>query len=112
MLKALILFFAPTDEAFEALPEGVLEQLLLPENQEALTSILTYHVVPGEVPASEIESGPVPTAEGGEVDVTADGGTVTVNGATVVEPDVMASNGVIHVIDQVLLPPTLDLSTL
>lgn len=99
--------FAPTDEAFAALPEGVLEQLLLPENEEALTQILTYHVVEGEVPSSAVETGAVPTVEGSDLDVVADGG-VTVNGATVVAPDVEASNGVIHVIDAVLIPPSVD----
>lgn len=104
--------FAPTDEAFEALPEGTLDTLLLPENQEALTQILTYHVVSGEILASDIETGAVATVEGGDVDVVADAGSVTVNGAAVTQPDIVASNGVIHVIDTVLLPPSLDLSTL
>jgi len=100
--------FAPTDEAFAALPEGVLDQLLLPENQEVLAQILTYHVVAGEVPSSEVQTGMVPSVEGSDLDIVADGGSVTVNGANVVTPDVMASNGVIHVIDTVLLPPSVD----
>ncbi len=104
--------FAPTDEAFAALPAGVLDKLLLPENQEVLTQILTYHVVPAEVPSSAIEPGMVTTVEGGDVDIAADGGTVTVNGATVTMPDVMASNGVIHVIDSVLVPSTVNVSAL
>ena len=104
--------FAPTDEAFEALPEGVLDSLLLPENQEVLSQILTYHVVPAEVLSSEIAPGAVETVEGGEVDIAVDGDTVSVNDATVVMPDVMASNGVIHVIDSVLVPPTVDVSAL
>ena len=105
--------FAPTDEAFAALPEGTLDQLLLPENQEALTEILTYHVVEGAVPSSEIESGAVPTVEGEDLNVAVDANGVMVNDtATVVQPDVAADNGVIHVIDTVLLPPTFDPASL
>ncbi len=95
--------FAPTDAAFEALPDGVLESLLEPENVETLQRILTYHVVPGAVFSTDIEPGDVATVEGSTVTLaTADG--VTVNGATVVLADVEASNGVIHVIDRVILP--------
>ncbi|MGB3636605.1 MAG: fasciclin domain-containing protein [Rivularia sp. (in: cyanobacteria)] len=104
--------FAPTDEAFTALPAGVLEKLLLPKNKAALTKILTYHVVAGNVPASAVKTGPVPSVEGANLNLTADAGNVTVNGAKVVQADVAASNGVIHVIDAVLLPPNLDLSAL
>ncbi|MGB7087944.1 MAG: fasciclin domain-containing protein [Phormidesmis sp.] len=104
--------FAPTDEAFAALPEGTLDTLLLPENQDVLTEILTYHVVSGEIPSSDVETGAVTTVEGEDLDVVADAEGVMVNGASVVQPDVMASNGVIHVIDTVLLPPSLDLSSL
>ena len=100
--------FAPTDEAFAALPEGVLDKLLLPENKEVLTQILTYHVASGAVTSADLESGMVPTLEGTDVDVVVDGGTVTVNGAEVVQPDVTASNGVIHVIDTVLIPEGVD----
>ncbi len=100
--------FAPTDEAFAALPEGVLDKLLLPENKAVLAQILTYHVVSGEVPSSAVETGMVPTVEGADLDVVAEGGSVTVNGANVVSTDVMASNGIIHVIDAVLIPPTVD----
>ncbi|MGB3293773.1 MAG: fasciclin domain-containing protein [Phormidesmis sp.] len=105
--------FAPTDEAFAALPEGTLDQLLLPENQEALTEILTYHVVEGAVPSTEIESGEVSTVEGEALDIAVDADGVMVNDmATVVQPDVVADNGIIHVIDTVLLPPTFDLASL
>lgn len=104
--------FAPTDEAFAALPEGVLDSLLLPENQEVLAQILTYHVVPGEVLAADVTTGPAATVEGSELDLVADGGTVTVNGATVSTADVVASNGVIHVIDTVLVPESVDVSAL
>ena len=99
--------FAPTDEAFAALPAGVLDALLLPENKDVLTQILTYHVVPGTVMAADITDGDVATVEGQTVTLsTADG--VTVNGAKVVQADVVADNGVIHVIDAVILPPGVD----
>jgi uncharacterized surface protein with fasciclin (FAS1) repeats len=103
--------FAPTDEAFEALPEGVLDALLLPENKDALTSILTYHVVSGEVMAADVTAGDVPTVEGSTIAITTDDG-VKVNEATVIATDVDASNGVIHVIDAVLVPPTVDVAEL
>jgi uncharacterized surface protein with fasciclin (FAS1) repeats len=99
--------FAPTDEAFAALPEGVLDALLLPENKETLVKILTYHVVPGAVMSTDIAPGEVATVEGQSVELATDGG-VTVNGANVVQADVVASNGVIHVIDAVILPPDVD----
>ncbi|MEM6838409.1 MAG: fasciclin domain-containing protein [Cyanobacteria bacterium P01_C01_bin.120] len=104
--------FAPTDDAFAALPEGVLDALLLPENKDTLTQILAYHVVPAEVPASAVETGAVASVAGEDLNLVADGSGVMVNEATVVTADVMASNGVIHVIDSVLLPPSLDLSAL
>jgi uncharacterized surface protein with fasciclin (FAS1) repeats len=103
--------FAPTDEAFEALPEGVLDALLLPENKDALTSILTYHVVSGEVMAADVTAGDVPTVEGSTIAITTDGG-VKVNEANVTTTDVDASNGVIHVIDAVLVPSTVDVAAL
>jgi uncharacterized surface protein with fasciclin (FAS1) repeats len=103
--------FAPTNEAFAALPPGVLDALLLPENKDTLTKILTYHVVDGEVTSDQITDGDVPTLEGESVTVsTADG--VTVNGAMVVAADVAASNGVIHVIDAVLVPSDVDVAAL
>ena len=103
--------FAPSDDAFAALPAGLLEKLLLPENKAVLTSILTYHVVSGMVMSADIIAGDVPTVEGSNVALdTANG--VTVNGATVTTADVAASNGVIHVIDAVIVPPTVDLSKL
>lgn len=99
--------FAPTDDAFAALPEGVLDALLLPENKDVLTKILTYHVVPGQVMAADVTDGDVATVEGQTIALsTADG--VTVNGAKVVQADVVADNGVIHVIDAVILPPDVD----
>jgi uncharacterized surface protein with fasciclin (FAS1) repeats len=103
--------FAPTDEAFAALPAGVLDALLLPENKDALTKILTYHVVAGKVMAADVTDGDVPTVEGQTVALsTADG--VTVNGAKVIQADVETSNGVIHAIDAVILPPDVDVNAL
>jgi uncharacterized surface protein with fasciclin (FAS1) repeats len=103
--------FAPTDDAFAALPEGLLEKLLLPENVAVLTSILTYHVVPGLVMSADVMAGDVATVEGSTIAIATDAG-VTVNGANVTTVDVTASNGVIHVIDQVIVPPTVDLASL
>ncbi|WP_375340934.1 fasciclin domain-containing protein [Lyngbya confervoides] len=99
--------FAPTDEAFAALPEGTVETLLKPENKDVLTKILTYHVIPGSVTSDQVTSGSVPTVEGQsvEIDVDASSGSVKVNGANVVKTDIAATNGVIHVIDAVILPP-------
>ena len=103
--------FAPTDEAFAALPAGVVDALLLPENKAVLAQILTYHVVSGKVMAADVTDSDVATVEGQTVKLsTADG--VTVNGAKVVAADVAASNGVIHAIDTVILPPGVDVSTL
>lgn len=97
--------FAPTNEAFAALPEGTLDELLKPENKERLVAILTYHVVSGEVMSSDLTDGMTATVNGAEVTVnTANGAQV--NGANVVTADVDASNGVVHVIDAVILPPT------
>ncbi|MEM7724065.1 MAG: fasciclin domain-containing protein [Pseudomonadota bacterium] len=96
--------FAPTDEAFAALPEGTVEDLLKPENLETLTAILTYHVVPGKVMSGDLSNGmEAATVEGSDVTIMTDGG-VTVEGASVVTADIETSNGVIHVIDQVILP--------
>jgi uncharacterized surface protein with fasciclin (FAS1) repeats len=103
--------FAPTDEAFAALPAGVLDALLLPENKETLAKILTYHVVAAMVMSSDVTDGDVATVEGQKIKLSTMGG-VTVNGATVVIPDVSASNGVIHAIDAVILPPGVDVAAL
>ena len=96
--------FAPTDAAFAKLPAGTLETLLKPENKEKLAGILTYHVVPGKVMAADVKSGKVKTVNGKELDVKAWSGKVSVDGANVTTADVAASNGVIHVIDTVVLP--------
>ncbi len=97
--------FAPTDEAFAALPEGTVETLLMEENRDQLTEILTYHVIAGEVMSGDLSDGmEAETVAGAPVTITTDGG-VMVNDASVVQADIEASNGVIHVIDTVLLPP-------
>ncbi|WP_309663379.1 fasciclin domain-containing protein [Tabrizicola sp.] len=97
--------FAPTDAAFAALPAGTVEDLLKPENKDKLIAILTYHVVAGKVMSTDLTEGmKAATVNGAEVTITLDGGP-KVNGAVISAPDVAASNGVIHVIDSVILPP-------
>ncbi len=103
--------FAPTNDAFAALPAGLVDALLLPENKDALTQILTYHVVAGKVMAADVVAGDVPTVQGTNITITTDGG-VKIFDANVVQTDVLASNGVIHVIDQVLVPDGLDVEAL
>lgn len=99
--------FAPTDAAFAALPAGTVENLLKPENKDQLVAILTYHVLPAEVMSSAITSEMSPaTVQGATVKVAPMDGKVMVNDATVTTADVDASNGVIHVIDKVILPPS------
>ncbi|WP_254566263.1 fasciclin domain-containing protein [Oscillatoria sp. HE19RPO] len=97
--------FAPTDAAFAALPEGTLEQLLQPENRDMLVQILTYHVVEGSVMSGDLSTTEVPSLEGRPINVTVGDDGVMVNSANVVQADIEASNGVIHVIDKVILPP-------
>ncbi len=96
--------FAPTDEAFAKLPAGTVEDLLKPENKEKLVAILTYHVVPGKVLAADVSTSSPKTVNGKELEIKVNDGKVTVGGANVVATDVAASNGVIHVIDAVVLP--------
>lgn len=108
--------FAPTDEAFAALPEGTLDSLLLPENKQQLTDILLYHVVPGKVMASDVaglDGTMADTAlEGQQIGINVDMGSVYLNETTkVIITDIEASNGVIHVIDSVLLPPSEEAAT-
>jgi uncharacterized surface protein with fasciclin (FAS1) repeats len=97
--------FAPNDAAFEKLPKGTVESLLKPENKEKLGAILAYHVMEGKVMAADVKTMKAPTANGAELDVKVKGSNVTVNNAKVIKADVKASNGVIHVIDTVLMPP-------
>jgi uncharacterized surface protein with fasciclin (FAS1) repeats len=97
--------FAPTDEAFAKLPKGTVEELLKPENKAKLTAILTYHVVAGKVMAADVvKVKDAKTVQGGSIKVNAAGGKVMVDGASVVKTDIAASNGVIHVVDTVLMP--------
>jgi uncharacterized surface protein with fasciclin (FAS1) repeats len=103
--------FAPTNAAFAALPAGLLDKLLLPKNKAILTKILTYHVVGSEVMAADVTAGNVTTLEGSSIAVTTMDG-VKVNKANVTTTDVMASNGVIHVIDAVLVPASVDVASL
>ena len=98
--------FAPTDAAFAKLPAGTVESLLKPENKAKLMAILTYHVVPGAVNAEQVTKlDEAKTVNGAMVKVSTNHGKVMINDATVVTPDITASNGVIHVIDKVILPP-------
>jgi uncharacterized surface protein with fasciclin (FAS1) repeats len=97
--------FAPTDAAFAKLPKGTVEDLLKPENKAKLTAVLTYHVVPGKVMAADVvKVKDAKTVQGSSLKVNAAGGKVMVDNATVVKTDIAASNGVIHVIDTVVLP--------
>ncbi|WP_405000946.1 fasciclin domain-containing protein [Halomonas sp.] len=97
--------FAPTDAAFGALPDGTVASLLEPENQEQLQAILTYHVVPGKVMAEDaMPADSATTVQGQDITITTMDGSVMIDDATVVQADIEASNGVIHVIDSVLMP--------
>ncbi len=100
--------FAPTNEAFAALPAGTLETLLKPENKDKLVSVLTYHVVAGEVASTDLSDGmAATTVEGSEAVVTLANGEAMIAGAKVIAADVKASNGIVHVIDAVILPPSM-----
>ncbi|MFM9882621.1 MAG: fasciclin domain-containing protein [Burkholderiales bacterium] len=94
--------FAPTDEAFAKLPAGTLEGLL--KDKQKLAQVLTYHVVPGKVMAADVKAGNVKTVQGQSIKVTTSGGNVMIDNAKVTKTDIAASNGVIHVIDSVVLP--------
>jgi uncharacterized surface protein with fasciclin (FAS1) repeats len=97
--------FAPTDDAFAKLPSGTVESLLLPENRDQLVSILTYHVVAGEVLAEDVVNlSSAATVQGSSVAIRVENGAVRIDEATVVQTDILTSNGVIHVIDSVILP--------
>ncbi|MBN4000485.1 fasciclin domain-containing protein [Nostoc sp. LPT] len=106
--KDNLTIFAPTDAAFAKLPPDALQELLKPDNKEVLLKILTYHVVAGKVLSTDLKSGEVKSLEGGTINVKVDPATgVTVNDAKVTQADITGSNGVIHAIDQVILPPDL-----
>ena len=96
--------FAPTDEAFKAVPPATLQALT--KDKERLKAVLTYHVVPGAVMAADVRNGPVKSAQGSNLALAKSGTFVTVEDAVVTSPDVSASNGVIHIVDKVLLPPS------
>ena len=97
--------FAPTDEAFAKLPAGTVEDLLKPENKDQLVAVLTYHVVPGKVTADQVVNlSTATTVQGSDIDIKVMDGTVHIDNATVATADIMTSNGVIHVIDEVILP--------
>ncbi|MEH1800750.1 MAG: fasciclin domain-containing protein [Nostoc sp.] len=99
--------FAPTDTAFSALPKATLDQLLQPANKQQLVRLLSYHVIPGGITSQQLISGEVKTLEGSLVKITVDraSNSITVNNAKVTQPDIPASNGIVHVVDRVLLPP-------
>lgn len=97
--------FAPTDDAFKKLPAGTVESLLKPENKAKLTAILTYHVVAGKAMAKDVKPGKVKTVQGAEANVMAHGNGLMIDNANIVKTDIVTSNGVIHVIDAVILPP-------
>lgn len=104
-LKGPFTVFAPTDEAFAKLPKGTVESLLKPENKSKLVDILTYHVVAAKVPAAKVKSGKVGMVNKKNARVRVKDGKVTINKANVVKTDIMTSNGIIHVIDAVIMPP-------
>ncbi len=96
--------FAPTNAAFAKLPEGTVATLLKPENKEKLAAILKYHVVSGKVMAADVKAGKVKTLNGAEATIAIKGGKVTIDKANIVKTDIVGTNGVIHVIDSVILP--------
>lgn len=99
---------APTDEAFAKLPEGTVESLLKPENKDKLIAVLTYHVIPAKAMAADVvklDGKKVKTVQGSEATIKLDGGSVMIDKAKVVKTDIVCKNGVIHVIDAVILPP-------
>lgn len=99
--------FAPTNDAFAALPAGTLDDLLLPENKATLEAILTYHVVQGRVTADQVVNlTTASTVQGQDLTIAVNGGTVSINDISIVQTDIEASNGIIHIIDGVLLPPS------
>ncbi|MDZ8186599.1 MAG: fasciclin domain-containing protein [Nostoc sp. ChiSLP02] len=99
--------FAPTDAAFSALPQVTLDKLLQPANKQQLVRLLAYHVIPGQINSQELTSGELKTVEGTPVKITVDRNTktISVNNAKVTQPDIPATNGIVHVVDRVLLPP-------
>jgi uncharacterized surface protein with fasciclin (FAS1) repeats len=106
--KGPFTIFAPTNKAFASLPSGTLESLLKPENKDKLVKVLTYHVVSGAYPSDQVKDGMKPASvEGSMLNISVNDGAVKINDANVIQADVKASNGVVHVIDKVILPPGL-----
>jgi len=103
--------FAPTDQAFNALPNGVLSKLLLPQNRDVLIRVLSYHVVSGALLTTDLAAGSVVTVEGGDIQLVTSP-RITLNGGVIRIADIAATNGVVHIIETVLLPPDFDPSTL
>ena len=101
-----VTIFAPSNDAFAALQPGTLESLLMPENKEQLVQILSYHIVPGKMNSVGLIAGTTPTVQGEEAQVTVTEDEVTFNNASVITADVEAENGVVHIIDQVVMPPS------
>lgn len=106
--KEIFTIFAPTDEAFDKLPVGMLGKLMLPENKEKLRSLLLYHVIPGKMLAADLKDGDVKTMNGEKVKIDVDGDKIQIGDAKVFSSDVMATNGVMHSIGTVLIPKSLD----
>lgn len=106
--KGVFTVFAPTDEAFAKLPEGTLEKLMLPQNKEKLRSLILYHSVPGKFMAADLKDGDLTTSNGEKIEVDVDDDGVEVEDSNVSKADVTASNGVIHTIDKVMVPDSLD----
>jgi uncharacterized surface protein with fasciclin (FAS1) repeats len=103
--------FAPSDQAFAAIPEATREKLLQPKNRETLKQVISYHVVPGNLTANQLQAGKVQTLDNNPVNIQVDktANQVKVNDAKVIQPDIKASNGVVHVVDKVILPPNMKL---
>jgi uncharacterized surface protein with fasciclin (FAS1) repeats len=106
--KGAYTVFAPTDEAFTKLPEGTLDKLMLPENKEKLRSLLLYHVIPGIFTSSDLKDGELKTSNGEKVEIDIEGKTVEVEDSKVSKADLVLSNGVVHSIDKVMVPKSLD----
>ena len=106
--KGSYTIFAPTDEAFMKLPEGTIDKLMLPENKEKLRSFLLYHVIPGNFLSSDLKNGEIKTANGEKVEIDIKTSTVQVEDSKISKADLVVSNGVIHSVDKVLVPKSLD----
>jgi uncharacterized surface protein with fasciclin (FAS1) repeats len=107
-LKGSFTVFAPTDEAFLKLKEGTLDKLFLPENKEKLRSLLMYHVIPGQFTSSELKNGKITTANGEKVEIDIKAHTVQVEGAKIAKADLVLKNGIMHSVDKVIVPKSLD----